>query len=194
VLRFRWARGEERQQIKWVVYALVLLVATTIVAQLFFASVDSLVSPLLLLLALQGLWVAIAVAVFKYRLYGIDVLINRTLVYGTLTGLLAAIYVGSVGVLQRLLTPLINQNDQIVIEASTLAIAAPFQPLRRRVQAIIDRCFYRRYSARRTLEAFSAKLRNETDLLMLTDNLVHVVHDTLQPADVSVLLIDPKKQ
>ncbi len=142
------AHGEERQQIKWVVYAVLLLVVTTIVSQLFFVGVESRVGPVLLLLGLQGLWVAVAVAVFKYRLYNIDVLINRTSVYGTLTALLAEIYVGSVALQQRVLAPFITHNNQIVVIASTLVIAGLFQPLRRRIQAMIDRRFYlQRYSA-----------------------------------------------
>ncbi len=133
--------------------------------------------------------ISIGAAIFRYRLYGIDLLINRTLVYGTLTALLVGVYVGSVVLLQGLLRTLIGQESQLAIVASTLAVAALFNPLRRRIQAFIDRRFYRKkYDAARTLEAFSAKLRDETDLDALSDDLVGVVRETMQPSHVSLWL------
>ena len=128
-------------------------------------------------------------AVLKYRLYGIDLLINRTLVYGALTATLVALYVGSIVVLQGLLGALIGQESQLAIVASTLAVAALFNPLRHRIQSFIDRSFYRRrYDARKTLESFSSTLRDETDLEALSDDLVEVVKETMQPAHASLWL------
>jgi hypothetical protein len=128
-------------------------------------------------------------AVLKYRLYDIDLLINRTLVYGALTATLVALYVGSIVVLQGLLGALIGQESQLAIVASTLAVAALFNPLRHRIQSFIDRSFYRRrYDARKTLESFSSTLRDETDLEALSDDLVGVVKETMQPAHASLWL------
>jgi hypothetical protein len=185
VLRFRRSRGEERQQLKWFVYAGVLIVGALFVP-LF---VPGAASSVLQLLVMPLLPVAVGVAIMRYRLYEIDLLINRTLVYGALTALLAAVYVASVVSLQGALRALTGQESQLAVVASTLLIAAIFNPLRRRIQALVDRRFYRRkYDARKTLEAFSAKLRNETDLDALSDDLVGVVRETMQPAHVSLWL------
>jgi hypothetical protein len=138
-----------------------------------------------------GIPVAIGVAILKYHLYDIDLVINRTLVYGVLTAVLALIYFGGVTATQAISRSLTGQEEQpqLVIVTSTLVIAALFNPLRRRIQAFIDRRFYRRkYDAAKTLEAFSAKLRDETDLDALTGELIGVVGETMQPAHVSLWL------
>jgi hypothetical protein len=132
---------------------------------------------------------ALIIAMFRYRLFDVNVLINRTLVYGILTVALIFVYIGSVVLLQALFRTVIGSESQLAIVASTLAIAALFVPLRRRVQGFVDRRFYRRkYDARKTLEAFSLKLRDETDLEALNNDLVSVVRETMQPAHVSVWL------
>jgi hypothetical protein len=144
-----------------------------------------------LLVAVGGLSgpVAIGVAILRYRLYEIDIVINRTLVYGSLTAMLVALYFGGIVVLQRVFVALTGQRSTLAVVASTLVIAALFNPLRRWVQAFVDRRFYRsKYDARKTLEAFSAKLRDETDLDALSEDLVGVVKETMQPAHVSLWL------
>ena len=202
VLRYRRSGGEERQQIKWIAFAaswVGLVALITVVSTLMFAP-ESLetagTQPLWLdllqdveLLSLAGVPVAVGFAILRHRLYDIDVVINRTLVYGSLTAMLVAVYVGSVVVLQYIFRALSGGESQLAIVASTLAIAALFNPLRRRVQGFVDRHFYRRkYDAAKTLAAFSAKLRDETDLDELNDELVRVVLETMQPAHASLWL------
>jgi hypothetical protein len=139
--------------------------------------------------------VAIAVAIFRYRLYDIDIIINRTLVYGSLTVTLVLVYFGSVVGLQYILRALTGQESQLAVVASTLAIAALFNPLRRRVQEVVDRLFYRRkYDAAKTLEEFSAKLRDETDIDTLNSELLLTVRDTMQPEHISLWLRVPERK
>jgi hypothetical protein len=141
------------------------------------------------LILVPSIPVATGVAILKYRLYDIDLLINRTLVYGSLTATLVLLYFGGIVVLQRLLVVLTGEKSTLAVVASTLATAALFNPLRGRIQSFIDRRFYRRrYDARKTLEAFSATLRDETDLGALHGDLVGVVGETIQPEHVSLWL------
>jgi hypothetical protein len=186
----------QRRQTKWVVFGTTLGVAGTFPFQV---PVDlSLVggdTPLALLLLRTGFAlsfllvpISISVAVLRSHLFDIDVLINRTLVYGSLTLTLVVVYFGGVAGLQRLLSPLTESNGLATV-ASTLAIAALFNPLKRRIQAFIDRGFYRKkYDARKTLDAFSARLRDETDLEALDHELLEVVRETVQPSHVSLWL------
>ena len=188
VLRFRRSRGEERQQIKWIAYA-AALIATYLLVDSFFGEALDPVSPILNTIFFGSLWVAIAVAILKHRLYDIDLLINRTLVYGSLTATLVALYFGGIVMLQRRFVALTGERYTLAVVACTLVIAALFNPLRTHIQAFIDRRFYRRkYDARKTLETFSAKLREETDLDALSDDLMVVVRETMQPAHVSLWL------
>jgi hypothetical protein len=188
VLRFRRSRGAERQQLKWFVYSAVLVGLSLIASILIPAYERSEVSGLVFGLAISLIPVSCGIAILRYRLYDIDRIINRTLVYGALTVLLAAVYVGLVVGLGTL----IGENT-IVVAASTLLVAALFRPARRRIQALIDRRFYRsKYDAARTLEAFTARLREEVDLDSLTGALVGVVRDTMQPARASLWLRTPE--
>jgi hypothetical protein len=208
VLRFRRSRGEERQQIKWIafsasvvviVYLIAMVASLLSAAETWFAGS----SPAWLsflqsaaLVSLTAVPIAVGFAVLRYRLYDIDLLINRALVYSSLTVTLAATYFGTVVSLQYVLRALTGQGSTLAVVASTLAIAALFNPLRRRVQALVDRRFYRRkYDAARTLEAFSARLRNETDVDVLRNAVVGVARSTVQPAHVSLWLrpdLEPK--
>ena len=141
------------------------------------------------LFSFTGIPVAVGVAVLKYRLYDIDLLINRTLVYGSLTAVLVAFYFALIVVLQRVFVLLTGQRSALAVVASTLLIAALFNPLRRRIQSFIDRRFYRsKYDARKILESFSTQLRDETDLDALSKDLVGVVRETMQPAYISLWL------
>jgi hypothetical protein len=200
VLRYRRSKGEEREQIKWIAFAasvVVIVYLIAMVGSLFFPlGWGSAGTPLWLgllqqaaLASFTAVPIAVGFAVLKYRLYDIDIVINRTLVYGTLTITLVALYFGGIVMLQRMFVLLTGQQSTLAVVASTLAIAALFVPLRRRVQGFVDRRFYRRkYDARKTLEAFSAKLRDETDLEALNNDLVGVVRETMQPAHVSLWL------
>ncbi len=192
-LRFRRAGGIERQQIKWLAYAAALLGVVAIVG-----TIGELLLGLgwwiflVLVVTLFGIPLSIGAAVLRYRLYDIDIIINRTLVYGASTALLVAVYVGSVVLLQGTLQALTGQESQLAVVVSTLVVAALFNPLRRRVQAFVDRRFYRqKYDAARTLESFGARLRDEVDLDTLRGDLTTLVGETLQPAHASLWLRDP---
>jgi hypothetical protein len=186
-IRFRRSRGIERQQLKWFLYAAAPILTVPVAD-----SLPGVVSGLLLVWLLLGLPAAIGIAVLRYRLYDIDLVINRTIVYGSLTVALVLVYVGSVAGLQRLLSPLTGEGNQLSVVASTLLIAALFGPLRRRVQGFIDRRFYRRkYDARKTLDAFSARLRGASDLDDLNGELLAVVGETVQPSHASLWLRAP---
>jgi hypothetical protein len=193
LVRLRRSKGVKRQQVKWFAYAVVMLATSTTLANVVSETMDvdwlDAISSVLVIASVVGLPVAMSIAILRYRLYDIDFLINRTLVYGSLTVVLAGVYVGSVVLLQELFRALTGSKSQLAIVASTLAIAALFNPLRRRIQGFIDRSFYRRkYDSRKTLEAFSTKLREETDLDTLSDDLVRVVKETIQPEHVSLWL------
>ncbi len=191
VVRFRRSGSVERQQIKWLALAAVAIPVWFLTnapiqaaAPNLFLVVDSLVLSALIP-------VAAGIAILRYRLYDIDVVINRALVYGSLTATLALMYVGGVATTQTIFRALTGQEQQsqLAVVASTLAIAALFNPLRRRIQSFIDRRFYRRkYDAAKTLESFSAKLRDETDLDALNAELIGVIRETMQPARVSLWL------
>jgi hypothetical protein len=184
VVRFRRSRGVERQQIKWFLYASAPILTFPITDYL-----PGIVGNLAFAWMLIGLPAAIGIAVLRYRLYDIDVVINRTLVYGALTATLALVYLGSVVGLQRLLSPVVGESSQLAVVASTLAVAALFTPLRRRIQGFIDRRFYRRkYDARKTLQAFSDRLRGVSDLDGLNGELLAVVRETVQPEHASLWL------
>lgn len=190
IVRLRRSRGEERLQIKWFLTAAAVLTTTIALAPFTFfrPGVPQWMWAVALLGSLSLIPIAAGVAILKYRLYEIDVIINRALVYGALTGILAVTYLGCVVVLQALLEPITRESD-LAVAASTLAVAALFQPLRRRVQAFIDQSFYRRrYDAASTLEAFSARLRDEVDLASLADEVMALVGMTMQPAHASIWL------
>jgi hypothetical protein len=193
VVRFRRSRGVERLQMKWFVYVTVVLVGGSILTSVIGVATGlrwlEQFSFVLSMVALVGLLIAVGISIFRYRLYEIDVVINRTLVYGLLTLLLALMYFGGIVLLQRVFVLLTGQQSTLAVVASTLLIAALFNPLRGRIQAFIDRAFYRRkYDARKTLQAFSATLRDETDLNALSADLVGMVRETMQPAHVSLWL------
>jgi hypothetical protein len=192
-VRLRRAVGVERQQLKWLAYAAggLAIVSILLITTL---ALDTprwyeWVANAILVATTPAIPVAIGIAILRYRLYDIDIIINRTLVYGSLTVTLVALYFVVIVVLQRLFVALTGQQSTLAVVASTLLIAALFNPLRGRVQAFVDRRFYRsKYDAAKTMEAFSARLRDETDLEALNDDLVGVVRETMQPAHVSVWL------
>jgi hypothetical protein len=201
VLRYRRSGGEERHQIKWIAFA-----ASVVVVVYAIAMIASFVFPAESWTTAGSVWwlnlltyavlssftlvpIAVGIAVLKYRLYEIDIIINRALVYVSLTATLVALYLCGIVLLQRVFVAFTGQRSTLAVVASTLLIAALFNPLRRRIQSFIDRRFYRnKYDARKTLEGFSAKLREETDLDALSEDLVGVVRETVQPAHVSLWL------
>jgi hypothetical protein len=194
-IRLRRAVGVERQQLKWLAYAAGVF-AVMVVLLIISIAIDTprwyeWVANVIFIVVTPSVPIAIGIAILRYRLYDIDLLINRTLVYGSLTAMLVAVYFGGVATTQAIFRALTGQEQQpqLAIVVSTLVIAALFNPLRRRIQSIIDRRFYRRkYDAVKTLEGFSAKLREETDLDALSREMVGVVGETMQPAHVSLWL------
>lgn len=192
LVRWRRSGSVERLQLKWVVYGVTLAGTTGLVVDPGIATLAPawyFPGTVVLSVAILAVPGAMGVAMLRYRLYDIDIVINRTLVYGSLTVFLASVYLGAVVGLQAALHVLTGQESTLAIVASTLAIAALFNPLRRRIQAFIDRRFYRRkYDAVKTLETFSAKLREETDLDALIDEVATVARKTMQPAHVSLWL------
>jgi hypothetical protein len=191
-VRFSRARGDERQQIKWFASAAALtLVWILLFAEASLRGLPGVIVALSSLLVIPSIPIATGIAILRYRLYDIDRIINRTLVYGALTAMLVGVYFGGVTATQALFRTLTGQEQQpqLAVVISTLVIAALFNPLRRRIQRFIDRRFYRRkYDAAKTLESFSTKLRDETDLDALNAELVGVVRKTMQPAHVSMWL------
>jgi hypothetical protein len=207
ILRLRHARRNDRQQIRWFLFAAVPLTFLGTLAGLnimvYYITTVFMFQPVYMLyslgllvpvlyvevLALLLVPVCTYIAILRYNLYDIDVVINRTLVYGSLTATLVALYFVGIVVLQSVFVLLTGQQSTLAVVASTLLIAALFSPLKRRIQSFIDRRFYRsKYDARKTLEAFSATLRNETDLEALREDLISVVRETMHPEHVSLWL------
>lgn len=193
VFRFRRSSGVERQQLKWMAF-IATVVGSLILMQFFIFEPLGIDEDLLFIgeqvlnLSVAGIPIAAAIAISRYRLYEIDVVINRTLVYGSLTAILVGTYVGLVFALQALLAPVTAESD-LAVAASTLAVAALFRPLRDRIQGFIDRRFYRRkFDAQKTVEDFGAHLRDEVDIDSLSRRFVGAVQDTMQPAHVSLWL------
>ena len=190
IVRFRRSSGEERQQLKWLTYGGTIAAAVLLVAGTAFDEKGGTGVAIAAALASIPIWIGIAI--LRHRLYDIDVVINRTLVYGALTATLAAAYLGSVLLLQLLLRPLTEESN-LAIAGSTLAVAALFRPARTRIQAAVDRRFYRRkYDAARTLERFGARLRDQVALDNLSAELRAIVAETMQPSHVSLWLRMPR--
>jgi hypothetical protein len=197
IVRMRRAGTAERQQIKWLAYGGAVAVGTVFVGGVISVWIGVAVGISLITISLLGVPIFTGVAIARYHLYDIDIVINRTLVYGFLTALLVVVYFGSILLLAGIgslvfqvpFRALTGQKSTLAVVASTLAIAALFNPLRRRIQAFVDRRFYRRkYDAAKTLEAFNSRLRNETDLDALSNDLVGVASATMQPAHLSLWL------
>jgi hypothetical protein len=187
VLRFRRSRGVERQQLKWFTYAVALMSVFLLLSDYLFP--QNRVMELLYGLVVALVPVAAGVAVLRYRLYDIDRLVNRTLVYGALTALLGAVYAGAVLVLGQLFGGVGGDPPSWAVAGATLAVAALFQPARRRIQAVVDRRFNRRkYDAAETIQAFSTRLRDQIDLDTLAAELLAVVDQTMEPTRVSLWL------
>ncbi len=197
IVRMRRAGRVERQQIKWLAYGGAVVVGAVFVSSVISTIWSEDLGISLIIIGLLGVPIFTGVAILRYRLYDIDIVINRTLVYAVLTALLAAGYFGTIMALQGVgslvyqvpFRAIIGQQSTLAVVASTLTIAALFNPLRRRIQSFIDRRFYRsKYNAAKTLEGFSTKLRDETDLEALSGDLIGVVTETMQPAHVSLWL------
>jgi hypothetical protein len=188
VVRFRRSHGVERQQVKWLAYAAAMmaafLVASSLAVKVAGADEDSIAAGFVFAACIAGVPIAVGIAILRHRLYDIDLVIRRTLVYAVLTATLGAAYLATV-----LLVGLAVGRSGFAVAVSTLAVAALFRPALQRIQAVVDRRFYRRrYDAAVTLAAFGSRLRDELDLEMLTADLRGVVHETVQPEHVSVWL------
>jgi hypothetical protein len=195
ILRFRRSRGAERQQLKWFAFACLLVVGSlalsgvaAVVPGRWSDTLNDLGWWVFLFSAILGIPLATGIAILRHRLYDIDVVINRTLVYGTLTASLLVFYVGSILVLRALLSPLTGDNN-LAVAGSTLAVAALFRPARARIQAVVDRRFFRhKYDATQTLNAFSSRLRHEVDLEEVGSDLRSAVARSVQPSHISLWL------
>jgi hypothetical protein len=187
-LRFRRSHGVERQQIKWVWAGGVALVVCFVLSAALQGPIGESAAGVVLYCGVLAIPATVTVAILRYRLYDIALVVNRTLVYGSLTAALALVYLGSVLLLQLVLDP-VTSGSSLAVAVSTLAVAGLFRPVRGRIQGLVDRRFYRRkYDAARTLEAFSARLREELDLDTLSTELRGVLQETMQPTHVSLWL------
>jgi hypothetical protein len=193
-VRYRRAAGVEREQIKWLFYACGLFALVYVPFGIDLGGTNTYlesISGVLFVLAMMAIPAAIAIAITRYRLYDIDVIIRKTLVYGVLTGLLALVYLGTVVLLQSVFEAISGQQSAISIVISTLIIAALFTPLRRRVQSGIDRRFFRqKYDAERVLAEFAQTARDEVELETLTAEVARVAQETVQPESISIWLRD----
>jgi len=188
VLRYRRARGTERLQLRWLAFSAVLFLLACLISTSLYQTRFAGAGQLLIIVAFSTIPVAAGIAILRHRLYDIDVVINRTLVYGSLTATLAGVYLGLVLLLQLVLNPL-TENSDLAVAGSTLAVAALFGPARKRFQSVVDRRFYRnRYDAARTLDSFSGRLRSELDLEAVGSELRVAVDQTVQPAHTSLWL------
>jgi len=185
VVRFRHARGAQRQQLKWIAYAVVLAALIHLLANSLLPHLVQLVQSV----ELSVFAIAVAVAVLRHHMYDIDLVITRTLVYGLLTALLGGVYAGAVLVLGQVFGGVGRDPPSWAVAGATLAVAALFQPARRRIQQVVDRRFNRRkYNAAQTIEAFSARLRDQIDLDTLSAELLAIVDQTTEPTRVSIWL------
>ncbi len=188
VLRYRRSRGERRLQLRWFVFSAVLFLLACLISAMLFQTAYVGIGQALILVAFNAIPVAAGLAILRYRLYDIDLVINRTLVYGSLTATLGGVYLGSVMLLRLVLSPLLGESE-LAVAGSTLAVAALFRPARARFQSLVDRRFYRRrYDAARTIEAFAGRLRHEVDLDAVGADLRGAVRDTVQPVHVNLWL------
>jgi hypothetical protein len=189
LVRFRRTRATQRQQLKWFTYAVALLMVVLVVPSFPLPAWAKDLNGILVVVAVWGMAAAIGIAVLRYRLYDIDRVVNRTLVYGLLTALLGGVYAGIVLLLGQLFGRIGGQPPTWAVAAATLAVAALFQPARRRIQGVVDRRFNRRkYDAAKTIEAFSMRLRGQVDLDTLSAELLAVVDQTFQPTTASLWL------
>jgi hypothetical protein len=187
--RFRRARGRERQQMKWLLSGVTLMAVMALTGLSLSLALGINAGDLLVNASFLGALVGIGVAMLRHRLYDIDLIIRRTLIYGAVTALLALVYFGGVALLQSLFSAMIGEQSSLAIVISTLAIAALFTPLRNRMQRFVDRRFYRqKYDAERTVEQFSQTMRDEVDLDQMTAELTEVVDRVMQPQQISLWL------